>query len=94
MKLSIGAYVEVVCATDETLLLEYIGKRGVITGFNTNGETGNTASDPLIEVEFDDSSSFHFWTEELCLTEWIRPEVIATSLAKAAFPFARPTTAE
>lgn len=63
--IQIGNTVQVVSLTDETALPEFLGKEGTVTNFNTNGQTGNTVDDPLIEVHFPDGTKDQFWKEEL-----------------------------
>lgn len=52
MKHALNTRVKVTSATDETTDTRFIGKIGIVVGYNENGETGNTAADPLHNVSF------------------------------------------
>jgi len=49
---------------EEEKFQRFVGKIGRITGINNNCMTGNTAADPLFNVQFG-RDSFSFWHEEL-----------------------------
>lgn len=43
---------------------KFVGKIGRVIGLNSNCMTGNTAADPLFDVQFG-RDTFQFWHEEL-----------------------------
>ena len=65
MKYEIGTWVMVVGSTDDTIDCKRIGKYGMVSGYNTNGMTGNTETDPLHIISFAGGETETFWFDEL-----------------------------
>ena len=65
MRHKINTVVIVGDATDDTMDIVSVGKKGRVCDHNTNGRTGNTKDDPLHYVEFEDGTLETFWYEEL-----------------------------
>lgn len=61
----VGDRVRIIDCSDEQGDASKLFTEGDIVSFNVNGETGNTAEDPLLFIRFDDGSEDSFWREEV-----------------------------